>query len=132
MEPLDADGSEQILHSFPMTKRNEYACWQKRSALLTNKNFYNLKGEEIKRVIKLKHVNCVIISSLKNNLEFTVQVQDEYSYHMAFNCEEERRLFLDRIRPAVMIAKTRAMQKPVKEKCNVKVFEVDYDMKTCA
>ena len=48
---------------------------------------------------------------------------------MAFLSEEERRLFLERIRPAVMIERSKV------EKIgqnNIEIYEVDYDMKKCA
>ena len=75
------DTNENLLFSAVGHKFNTFGWKQKRTIIITNKGFYNVKDHKLKRKIAIEEISSIVISEKYKNYEFVLHIPKEYDYH---------------------------------------------------
>ena len=88
--PLQLVENEHVLMSCDIQKQNRFGFWQKRQLQLTSYRLLNLNGNFVNRSIPLSKIQALTKSTLANNHNFIIHIEDDYD--SVFKCEDRDEL----------------------------------------
>lgn len=100
-----------MMMAVKVMKANKFSWQQERNFVITNKNIYNFKKKQLRRVIMIKFLSGVTKNLSKASSEFVIHVENQPDYRIS--CEK-RNEFIDTLKLAYITLR----------KDNLKIFGI--------